>query len=147
MGIGNLGVSELLVVALLVLLLFGPRRLPEIGRTVGKALREFKRGMNEVKRELDQMDPGAPSGDDRDTPGRGAPRGRLEPLRGEAAPGGETEEEAEASPAGEEEPSPADEPPGPEEAAADRDSGRGEASPPEEAPDRGPGDAGGGSGG
>lgn len=145
MGIGNLGVSELLVVALLVLLLFGPKRLPEIGRTVGKALREFKRGMNEVKRELDQMDPGTPPGGDRDAPDRGAPRGRLEPLREEPAPGGETEEEA--SPAGEEEPSPADEPPGPEDAAADRDSGRGEASPPEEAPDRGPEDAGGGSSG
>lgn len=76
MGIGNLGISELLVVAVLVLLLFGPRRLPEIGRTVGQALREFKRGMNEVKRELDEMDRSTRS---REGDRREPPRGRLTP--------------------------------------------------------------------
>lgn len=68
--------SELLVVAVLVLLLFGPRRLPEIGRTVGQALREFKRGMNEVKRELDEMDRSTSS---REEDRRETPRGRLTP--------------------------------------------------------------------
>lgn len=79
MGIGNLGLSELLIVAVLVLLLFGPRRLPEIARTVGQALRRFKRGMNEVKRELDEME--RTSGPDRTdrTDDREAPRGELRP--------------------------------------------------------------------
>lgn len=87
MGIGNLGVSELMIVAVLVLLLFGPRRLPEIGRTVGQALREFKRGMNEVKRELDQMDR-RPSGEGEDEGAeRDAPRGRLRPPDRAPGPG------------------------------------------------------------
>ena len=79
MGIGNLGVSELMVVAVLVLLLFGPRRLPEIGRTVGQALREFKRGMNEVKRELEEMDRGSDAGGPERPDARDAPRGELRP--------------------------------------------------------------------
>lgn len=79
MGIGNLGVSELLLVAVLILLLFGPRRLPEIGRTVGRALREFKRGMNEVRREIDEMDRATRSGPGERPDEREAPRGRLRP--------------------------------------------------------------------
>lgn len=85
MGVGNLGMSELLVVAVLVLLLFGPRRLPEIGRTVGRALREFKRGLNEVKRELDEMDRSARP---EEPEGRRPPRGRLDPPGGGETPGG-----------------------------------------------------------
>ena len=38
---------------MIVLIVFGPRRLPEISRSMGKALREFKRGMNEIQRELE----------------------------------------------------------------------------------------------
>jgi sec-independent protein translocase protein TatA len=53
MGIGNFGMWEMLVVGLIVLIFFGPRRLPEIARSAGKAMREFKRGMNEIQRELE----------------------------------------------------------------------------------------------
>ena len=56
MGIGNLGFSEMLVIAVLVLVFFGPRRMPEIGRTVGGALREFRRGLNEIQRELQEAE-------------------------------------------------------------------------------------------
>jgi TatA/E family protein of Tat protein translocase len=45
-----LGTTELLVVAVVALILFGPRKLPEIGRTVGKALGEFKRASDDFKR-------------------------------------------------------------------------------------------------
>jgi TatA/E family protein of Tat protein translocase len=45
-----LGTTELLVVAVVALILFGPRKLPEIGRTVGKALSEFKRASDDFKR-------------------------------------------------------------------------------------------------
>ena len=45
-----LGTSELLVIAVVALLLFGPRKLPEIGRSVGKALGEFKRASDDFKR-------------------------------------------------------------------------------------------------
>lgn len=56
MGIGNFGLTELIVLAVLVLVFFGPNRLPEIARGVGKAMREFKKGMNEVQREFEEME-------------------------------------------------------------------------------------------
>jgi len=43
----NLGMSELIVILLIALLLFGAARLPDIGRALGKAIREFKKGMKE----------------------------------------------------------------------------------------------------
>ena len=49
---GNLGMSELLLIMFIVLLLFGPKKLPELARGLGKGLNEFKRAANEVKREL-----------------------------------------------------------------------------------------------
>lgn len=82
MGIGNLGLSELLVVAVIVLLFFGPSRLPEIGRSVGGALREFKKGMNEVKREFEEVERrarGEESGRSEDE--RERPSGRISPPR------------------------------------------------------------------
>ena len=47
--LGTLGTPELVFIFLLALLLFGPKKLPEIGRTVGKALTEFRRASNELK--------------------------------------------------------------------------------------------------
>lgn len=63
MGFGNLGIWEMLVIGLLVLLVFGPRRLPEIARSLGKGLREFKRGMNEIQRELEEAERGTRIGE------------------------------------------------------------------------------------
>lgn len=40
---GRLGVTEILLILLVVLLLFGARRLPEIGSAIGKAIKEFKK--------------------------------------------------------------------------------------------------------
>lgn len=45
-----LGTTELLVIAVVALILFGPRKLPEIGRTVGRGLAEFKRASDDFKR-------------------------------------------------------------------------------------------------
>lgn len=42
------GATELMAIALVALLIFGPRKLPEIGRSVGQAMREFRRTSNEV---------------------------------------------------------------------------------------------------
>jgi TatA/E family protein of Tat protein translocase len=54
---GNLGMPELLMIMVLALLLFGPRKLPEIGKQVGKALGEFKRASNDLKRTIeDEME-------------------------------------------------------------------------------------------
>jgi sec-independent protein translocase protein TatA len=45
-----LGTTELMVIALVALILFGPRKLPEIGRSVGKSIAEFKRASDDFKR-------------------------------------------------------------------------------------------------
>lgn len=57
MGIGNLGISELLVIFVIVLVFFGPRRMPEIARSLGSAMREFRRSLNQIQREFEEADP------------------------------------------------------------------------------------------
>ena len=47
---GSLGFSELIVIFTVALLVFGPRKLPEIGRSLGRSLNEFKRATNDLKR-------------------------------------------------------------------------------------------------
>jgi sec-independent protein translocase protein TatA len=56
MGFGNFGIWEMLVIGLFVLIFFGPQRMPEIARSLGKAMREFKKGVNEIQRELEVAD-------------------------------------------------------------------------------------------
>jgi sec-independent protein translocase protein TatA len=46
--LGNLGFSELLIIMVVILLLFGAKRVPEIGASFGKGIREFKRSLSEV---------------------------------------------------------------------------------------------------
>ena len=46
---GSLGVQEIIVIFLVALVLFGPKKLPELGRTIGKALTEFRRASNDLK--------------------------------------------------------------------------------------------------
>jgi len=57
----GLGWQELLFILLIALLLFGAARLPEIGRSLGKAMKEFKKGMKEMTDEMenDGQDKGA----------------------------------------------------------------------------------------
>ena len=56
MPLNGFGFGELLLISMLVLIVFGPKRLPEITRTIGKGIREFKKGMNEIQRELETAD-------------------------------------------------------------------------------------------
>jgi sec-independent protein translocase protein TatA len=49
---GNLGVGELLIIMVVILLLFGAKRIPEIAGSMGKGIREFKRNVNEATREV-----------------------------------------------------------------------------------------------
>lgn len=51
---GSLGLPELLMIFVVALLLFGPKKLPEIGRTLGKAMNEFKRATNDLQRSLEE---------------------------------------------------------------------------------------------
>ena len=46
---GSLGMQEILVIFVLALIIFGPRKLPEIGKSLGKGIAEFKKASNELK--------------------------------------------------------------------------------------------------
>lgn len=50
----NLGMQELILILVVVLIVFGPSKLPEIGRAFGKSLKEFKSATTDVKEELQQ---------------------------------------------------------------------------------------------
>ncbi|MDT8435604.1 MAG: twin-arginine translocase TatA/TatE family subunit [Gemmatimonadota bacterium] len=65
MGFGSLGISELLVIFVIVLVFFGPRRMPEIARSLGSAMREFRRSLNQIQREFEEADPTRPPRADR----------------------------------------------------------------------------------
>jgi sec-independent protein translocase protein TatA len=54
---GNLGFGEILVIMLVVLVVFGARRLPEIGASMGKGIREFKRSITEVTDSVSEVPP------------------------------------------------------------------------------------------
>jgi sec-independent protein translocase protein TatA len=49
---GNIGATEIILILILALVVFGPRRLPEIGRTVGKSLREFRKASQDLRDEF-----------------------------------------------------------------------------------------------
>ena len=50
---GPLGFPELIIIFVVALIVFGPRKLPELGRSLGKSLTEFKRASNELRSTLD----------------------------------------------------------------------------------------------
>ena len=53
--IGGLGMSEVLVIALVVLLFFGGKQIPELMKGLGKGVRSFKEGMNNVEKEIEEI--------------------------------------------------------------------------------------------
>ena len=52
--LGSVGVPELIIIFILALIIFGPRKLPDLGRSLGKSLAEFKRASNELRNTLDE---------------------------------------------------------------------------------------------
>ena len=89
MGFGNIGIGELMVILLVVMIIFGPKRLPEIARNMGKFMRDFRRetsaAITELKQGIEPVRVGI-----FDEPDGGAtvatPNG--EPMPGVAAAGG-----------------------------------------------------------
>jgi TatA/E family protein of Tat protein translocase len=51
---GSIGMPELILIFVVALLVFGPRKLPEIGKSLGKGLAEFKRASEELKKTIEQ---------------------------------------------------------------------------------------------
>ena len=52
---GSIGLPELLLILAVALLVFGPKKLPEVGRSLGKAMREFKRSTDEIKDKFEEQ--------------------------------------------------------------------------------------------
>ncbi len=49
---GNLGAGELLIIVLVVLILFGSKKIPELAQGIGKGMREFKKALNDVQEDI-----------------------------------------------------------------------------------------------
>ena len=49
----NIGPAEMIVILVIALIVFGPKRLPEIGRTVGKSLKEFRRATQDIREQFE----------------------------------------------------------------------------------------------
>ena len=71
--LGGLGPLELGAIALIVILLFGASKLPELARSMGSATGEFKKGRQEVEKELEDMQ--GESGDDEEVAAEPEPEG------------------------------------------------------------------------
>lgn len=56
---GNIGPTEIIFLAVFLLLIFGAKRLPELGSGLGKGIREFKKSMNEIHSEIERPAPEA----------------------------------------------------------------------------------------
>lgn len=61
--LGNLGMTEILIIAFVVLLLFGGKKIPELMRGIGKGVSSFKQGMNDIQDEITK-----PAGNKDDSP-------------------------------------------------------------------------------
>lgn len=52
--LGNLGTGEIIIIALVVLLLFGGKKIPELMRGLGKGIRNFKEGVNNIEKDIEK---------------------------------------------------------------------------------------------
>jgi TatA/E family protein of Tat protein translocase len=90
---GPLGVPEMLFILVLALLIFGPKRLPELGRTIGRAMGEFRRASTDLRRTLnnelalEDETPRRPQAAVPPRPAAAPPARPATPPSGAAAPG------------------------------------------------------------
>jgi len=54
--LGNIGAAEIIIVALVVLLLFGGKKIPELMKGIGKGVKSFKDGMKDIETEIEKID-------------------------------------------------------------------------------------------
>ena len=54
--LGNIGTGEIILIALVVLLLWGGKKIPELMKGLGKGVKSFKDGMNEIEKDINDMD-------------------------------------------------------------------------------------------
>jgi sec-independent protein translocase protein TatA len=75
--LGNIGPLEIVVVLIIALIVFGPKRLPELGRSLGRGIREFR---GSIGGDSDDEDPAPPQPHEIETGGRGKTAPREEPV-------------------------------------------------------------------
>ena len=61
---GNFGTGEIIIIAIVILLLFGGKKIPELMKGLGKGVKSFKQGMNDISDEVDSADKPRNEGDD-----------------------------------------------------------------------------------
>ncbi len=54
--LGNIGTGEVIIIALVILLVFGGKKIPELMKGIGKGVRSFKDGMNNIEKEIENSD-------------------------------------------------------------------------------------------
>lgn len=94
---GSFGPLEMILIFLVVLLIFGAKRIPEIARGLGKGIREFKDATNEISRELDVEDQKRHINQPQ-SPQHGAPQARHEQAPPQPAQANNPADEPDASP-------------------------------------------------
>ena len=85
----SLGFGEIVLILMLALIIFGPKRLPEMGRTIGKSLKEFRRATTDLRQELEVDLEQEPKASVEERAARLAEKQASEPAeppRGEAPP-------------------------------------------------------------
>jgi sec-independent protein translocase protein TatA len=85
----SLGFGEIVLILLIALIIFGPKRLPEMGRTIGRSLKEFRRAAADLRAELDVDLDEEPRASVEERANRLAENNKAEtpePPRGEAPP-------------------------------------------------------------
>ncbi len=95
---GSLGFPEILFILVLALLVFGPKKLPEVGRTIGRALGEFRRATGDLKRSFDQEireDASPPPGAEATRDQSPGAEQAAAPADGDATPSSADDDEAE----------------------------------------------------
>ena len=76
---GSIGMPELIIIFVIALIIFGPRKLPELGRSLGKSLSEFKRASNELRSTLEEEIRLEEQRATREARGHGSPDGQRNP--------------------------------------------------------------------
>src|SRR5712672_1581468 len=79
---GTVGVQEMIVIFVIALVLFGPKKLPELGRTIGKAITEFRRASNDLKASFEREINYEPDHEVRSLPPAETAWNPLEPQNG-----------------------------------------------------------------
>ena len=88
---GPIGMPEMIVIAVIALIIFGPRKLPELGKSLGKSIAEFKRASNELKSTLEDEIRSEELQDARKSaqipPAASTPHVAAAPIEGDTTPG------------------------------------------------------------